>query len=91
MPTLPITAKVYTLFINDNASWISAGEYELPAATLQNVDSDIFFERAFYGRYIRINVTSCYNANGTAGFYQCGISELNIYGKKGEDQNDQKE
>ena len=71
----------------DNASWISAGEYELPAVTLQNVDSDIFFERAFYGRYIRINVTSCYNANGTAGFYQCGISELNIYGKKGEDQN----
>ena len=71
----------------DNSSWISAGEYELSAATLQKVDSDLFFEHAFYGRYVRINVTSCYYDNGSTGFYQCGISELNIYGQKGEDEN----
>ena len=71
----------------DNASWISAGEYELSAVSSENPQAELFFERAFYGRYVRINVTSCYYANGSTGFYQCGISELNIYGKKGEDQN----
>ena len=71
----------------DNTSWISAGEYELSAVSLENPQAELFFERAFYGHYVRIKVTSCYYANGTTGFYQCGFSELNIYGREGEDQN----
>jgi len=71
----------------DKSAWTSAGEFELPAASLQKIQMGLFFDRAFYGRYVRITVTSCYYANGTTGFYQCGFSELDLYGRQGEDPN----
>lgn len=69
----------------DKSAWTSAGEFELPAISLKKIQTELFFDRAFYGRYVRITVTSCYYANGTTGFYQCGISELDLYGRQGED------
>ena len=69
----------------DNQTWIPAGEFEKPFITGKNPETQIFFDQAFYGRYIRINVTSCYNESGTIGFYQCGLGEFNLYGKKSEE------
>ena len=69
----------------DNQTWIPAGEFEKPFITGKNPETQIFFDQAFYGRYIRINVTSCYNESGTVGFYQCGLGEFNLYGKKSEE------
>ena len=66
----------------DNQTWIPAGEFEKPFITAKNPETQIFFDQAFYGRYIKINVTSCYDENGAVGFYQCGLGEFNLYGKK---------
>ena len=68
----------------DNQTWIPAGEFEKPFITGKNPETQIFFDQAFYGRYIKINVTSCYDENGAVGFYQCGFGEFNLYGKKSE-------
>ena len=69
----------------DKSAWTSAGEFEVPAISLQKIQTGLFFDRAFFGRYVRITVTSCYYANGTTGMYQCGFSELDLYGRQGED------
>ena len=69
----------------DNQTWIPAGEFEKPFITGKTPETQIFFEQAFYGRYIKINVTSCYDETGKIGFYQCGLGEFNLYGKKSEE------
>lgn len=69
----------------DNQTWIPAGEFEKPFVTGKNPETQMFFDQAFYGRYIRINVTSCYDEAGKIGFYQCGLGEFNLYGKKSEE------
>ena len=69
----------------DNQTWIPAGEFEQPFITGKNPETQIFFDQAFYGRYIKINVTSCYDETGKIGFYQCGLGEFNLYGKKSEE------
>ena len=69
----------------DNQTWIPAGEFEKPFITGKNPETQIFFDQAFYGRYIKINVTSCYDETGKIGFYQCGLGEFNLYGKKSEE------
>ena len=68
----------------DNQTWIPAGEFEKPFITGKNPETQIFFDQAFSGRYIKINVTSCYDEAGKTGFYQCGLGEFNLYGKKSE-------
>ena len=68
----------------DNQTWIPAGEFEKPFVTGKNPETQIFFDQAFSGRYIKINVTSCYDESGKTGFYQCGLGEFNLYGKKSE-------
>ena len=69
----------------DNLTWIPAGEFQNPFITGKNPETQIFFDQAFHGRYIKINVTSCYDENGAVGFYQCGLGEFNLYGKKSEE------
>ena len=68
----------------DNQTWIPAGEFEKPFITGKAPETQIFFDQAFSGRYIKINVTSCYDEAGKTGFYQCGFGEFNLYGKKSE-------
>ena len=69
----------------DKQTWIPAGEFEKSFITGKNPETQIFFDQVFSGRYIKINVTSCYDETGKIGFYQCGLGEFNLYGKKSEE------
>ena len=71
---------------NDNQTWVPVGEFEKPFVSVKNPETQIFFDKAYSGRYIQVKVTSCYNEGGNVGFYQCQLSEFNLYGKvSGED------
>ena len=64
---------------DDGQDWTSAGKYSLPYVTSDDIENRIFFDTPLEGKYIKVNITRCYKEGGTQEFYQCQLSEINVF------------
>jgi hypothetical protein len=66
-------------FSNDGQEWTSAEEFSLPYVTNDDIENRIFFDAPHEGKYIKVKITHCYKEGGTQEFYQCQLSEINVF------------
>ena len=63
----------------NNDEWVSVGTFEMPYVSLEDPTNRLYFSSPVEGRYIKINVTECWKEGGYQTFYQCQLSELNVF------------
>ena len=66
-------------FSEDGQAWTTAEQFSLPFVTIDDIENRIFFDTPREGRYIKVNITRCYNWEGKKEFYQCQLSEINVF------------
>ena len=66
-------------FSKDNLTWTEPEKFSLPFVTNDDIENRIFFDTPREGRYIKVNITKCYRQGGTEEFYQCQLSEINVF------------
>jgi hypothetical protein len=63
----------------EEKTWESAGVFTFPYVTKDNIENSVFFDKTYRGKFIKVYITKCYKEGGTQEFYQCQISEINVF------------
>ena len=63
----------------EEKTWESAGMFTFPYVTMDNIENRVFFDKTYRGKFIKVYITKCYKEGGTQEFYQCQISEINVF------------
>jgi hypothetical protein len=47
--------------------------------TIDNIENEVFFDKSYRGKFIKVCIKKCYVEAGKQEFYQCQISEINVF------------